>query len=116
MTEAKETEVNVMFCQNCGHEVKEGDAYCPFCGANLKDTHSGYTYFGNKTGNSNIDNDQGNVGYAILSFFLPLVGLILFLCWRKEKPKTAKQAGLGALSALAVWIILLIFIGVCIAL
>lgn len=105
-----------MFCQNCGHEIREEDKFCPFCGTDLKGTHSGYTYFEDKARKDNMSIDQGNVGFAIVSFFLPLVGLILFLCWRKEKPKTAKQAGLGALSALVVWIILLIFIGVCIAL
>ena len=42
-------------------------------------------------------NDSGSIGWAILSFFIPIVGLILFLVWRTTKPKTAKVAGIGAL-------------------
>jgi hypothetical protein len=41
--------------------------------------------------------DKGSVGFGILSFFIPLVGLILFLVWHKEKPRKAKSAGIGAL-------------------
>ena len=42
-------------------------------------------------------NDSGSIGWAILGFFIPLVGLILFLVWRTTKPKCAKMAGIGAL-------------------
>ena len=41
--------------------------------------------------------DSGSFGWAVLGFFIPLVGLILFLVWRKTKPKSAKNAGIGAL-------------------
>lgn len=41
--------------------------------------------------------DQGNFGWAVLGFFFPIVGLILFLCWQNTKKKSAKQAGIGAL-------------------
>ena len=35
--------------------------------------------------------------WGVLGYFFPLVGLILFLVWREEKPKTAESAGIGAL-------------------
>lgn len=98
-----------MFCQKCGHEVHEEDKFCPYCGASQNNTS--YTYF---TTRKEEKIDTGNAGFAVVSFFFPIVGLILFLCWRKEKPKTAKQAGLGALASLAVILILGIFVGVCI--
>ena len=41
--------------------------------------------------------DQGNFGWAVLGFFFPIVGLILFLCWMDTKKKSSKQAGIGAL-------------------
>ena len=41
--------------------------------------------------------DSGSIGWAILGFFIPLVGLILFLVWKNTKPKCAKMAGIGAL-------------------
>ena len=36
-------------------------------------------------------------GWGLLGFFIPLVGFILFLVWRKEKKKAAKASGIGAL-------------------
>ncbi len=41
--------------------------------------------------------DSGSIGWAVLGFFIPLVGLILFLVWRTTKPNCAKMAGIGAL-------------------
>jgi hypothetical protein len=34
--------------------------------------------------------DKTSIGFCILSFLIPIVGLILFLVWRKDKPKKAK--------------------------
>lgn len=41
--------------------------------------------------------DSGSIGWGVLGFFFPLVGLILFLVWRTKKPKCAKVAGIGAI-------------------
>ena len=41
--------------------------------------------------------DDGNIGWGILSFFITLVGLILYLVWKDSKPKSAKVAGKWAL-------------------
>ena len=43
------------------------------------------------------EEDKGSFGWAVLGFFIPLVGLILFLAWKNTKPKSAKKAGIGAL-------------------
>lgn len=37
------------------------------------------------------------MGWGILGFFIPLVGLILYLTWRNDQPKNARKAGQGAL-------------------
>ncbi len=44
-----------------------------------------------------VAEDKGSVGWAILGFFIPLVGIILFLAWNKSRHGDAKKAGLGAL-------------------
>ena len=36
-------------------------------------------------------------GWAVLGFFIPLAGLILFLVWGQTRPEDAKAAGKGAL-------------------
>jgi tryptophan-rich sensory protein len=41
--------------------------------------------------------DKPNGGFAVLGFFVPIVGLILFLVWNKEYPRKAKSCGKGAL-------------------
>ena len=49
--------------------------------------------------------EKANIGLAILSFFIPLVGLILFLTQKDKKPKTAKACGLAALISFVLGII-----------
>lgn len=57
--------------------------------------------------------DTGSFGWAVLGFFFPIVGFILFLVWKSEKPVSAKQAGMGALvsviSTVVLWILLIVF-------
>ncbi|EHO82926.1 hypothetical protein [Fusobacterium ulcerans] len=43
------------------------------------------------------DQDRGGFAWGCLGFCIPIVGLILWLVWRDEKPKTAKAVGIGAL-------------------
>lgn len=51
------------------------------------------------------------IGWAILCFLLPLVGLILFIVWRKEQPRKAKWSGIAAIAGVIVAIILNIAVG-----
>lgn len=57
--------------------------------------------------------DTGSFGWAVLGFFFPIVGLILFFIWKTEKPVSAKQAGMGALVSVIVsvvlWLIVFMF-------
>lgn len=41
--------------------------------------------------------DASSIGYAILCFCFPIVGLILYCVWRESLPKRAKSAGVGGL-------------------
>lgn len=43
------------------------------------------------------NNDNGGFLWGLLGCCIPIVGLILFLVWKDQKPKTAKAAGIGAL-------------------
>lgn len=59
--------------------------------------------------------DNGSFGWAVLGFFFPIVGLILYLVWRTEKPLSARRAGMGALVSVivgAVFTVLLIVVEV----
>lgn len=56
--------------------------------------------------------DSSSFGYALLGFFIPIVGLILFLIWKDEYPLRAKSAGKGALVSVIVSVVLGIIYGV----
>jgi hypothetical protein len=75
-----------MYCKNCGKIVDEDSLYCNNCGTRLDNIQ-----------NQTISEDKPSFGFAILGFFIPLVGLILFLIYEGKKPKRAKSAGKGAL-------------------
>ena len=49
--------------------------------------------------NTNVTNpeDKGGFLWGLLGCCIPVVGLILFLVWKDNKPKTAKAAGIGAI-------------------
>lgn len=82
------------YCQSCGTELKEHQDVCLSCGTMVKKT----------TAVSSID--TGGFGWGLLGFCIPIVGLILFLVWRTEKPRTSSAAGKGALISVILGIVL----------
>ena len=52
--------------------------------------------------------DRGGFLWGLLGCCIPVVGLVLFLVWRDEKPKTAKAAG----ALVSVILTILIYVGV----
>ena len=54
--------------------------------------------------------DSGSIGWGVLGFFFPIVGLILFLVWKTNKPNSAKVAGIGAIIGFALGLISQFFI------
>ena len=51
----------------------------------------------NVVNTSTTEKEGSKFGWGVLGFFIPLVGLILFLVWMKDKKKASKAAGIGAL-------------------
>lgn len=56
--------------------------------------------------------NSGSFGWAVLGFFIPLAGLILFLVWKDQRPGDSKMAGMGALvsviAGVALWLLFII--------
>ena len=71
------------YCKNCGAPIDDRAVICPSCGV-AQDSNPPVV-------------DNGGFGWGLLGCCLPIVGLILFLVWKDQKPKTAKAAGIGAL-------------------
>lgn len=88
-----------MYCKNCGRTVDDTSSYCNNCGARID----------NKP-NADVSEDNSNLGFAIFGFFIPIVGLILFLIYEEKKPKRAKSAVKGALIGFITEIVLAIIL------
>ena len=91
------------FCKNCGKEISEDAYICVNCGNKVLEN--------NKT---EIDtfNDKGGFLWGLFGASAPLAGLILFIMWRKKRPKCAKAVGIGALiyTIINVLLVVLIFV------
>lgn len=58
----------------------------------------------------NNDADQPSVGFNILAFLMPLIGLILYCVWQNQYPRKAKAIGQWALIGFIVGAICSIFL------
>lgn len=85
-----------MYCKNCGEMIDDKAVICPKCGVAQVQLPS--------------VTDSGSFGWALLGFFIPVVGLILFLVWRESKPKSSKKAGIGALVSVLLGILFYILV------
>ena len=96
-----------MYCKHCGNQLPDGALYCPSCGASNKDDYFDepvkdvYSYSTNDA-QSTSDGDTGRFAWAVLGFFVPIAGLILYFVLRRNKPRTAKKALIGAIVGFAV--------------
>lgn len=108
-----------MNCTNCGAQLMPGAQICPNCGAPVaaapqnyaqqpqyqqpqyqqpyqQQQQQGYGYA--------VSNEDATVGFKLLSFFIPLVGLILYFTEKDKAPKKAEScltfAGVGFGAAL----------------
>ena len=90
-----------MFCKKCGKEILDDAVICVHCGCS--------------TQNNNLvvanTNDAPSTGRAVLGFFIPLAGLIVWLINKDTKPLMAKSAGKGALIGFIISIVFSIIYG-----
>lgn len=91
-----------MFCKKCGHEIMDDAVICVHCGCSTQ------------ASNPVVRNayDAPSTGMAVLGFFIPLAGLILWLINKDTKPLMAKSAGKGALIGFIVSVVFSILYGV----
>ena len=102
------------YCSNCGSPINDGDNVCSNCGNKVTITSKENNQRSNDSTEvksyekasslqeSQVSKDTGSPWWAVLGFFIPLVGFILFLVWRTTQPNNAKSSGFGALISV-VW-------------
>ena len=71
-----------MFCPNCGANVSSSEYVCPKCNNVLRQP---------EVVNSVNDQDTPTIGLKLVSFLVPIVGIILYFLWSKEFPVKAKS-------------------------
>ena len=114
------------FCTYCGSEMADSANFCPRCGTKASTLSAWDKTKTNDIPNTAWDrpnqNETPNTGWGntektapkvnehqkddaflwtVISFFLPLVGLILWLIWKDDKPVDAMGAAKGALVSIA---------------
>jgi uncharacterized membrane protein YvbJ len=86
-----------MYCKKCGQQVDDNAMFCPYCVESLQQngyyTQQSYQTQPTKNG----EQDGSSAGFNVLSFFFPLVGLILYIVWKDSLPIRAKNIGKWAL-------------------
>lgn len=92
-----------MACKNCGKETDGNAEVCPDCGENKEDGPA------EQEKEQAAEKESGHkAGWGILSFFFPVVGLILFLKWKAKRRKKASVCGKCALAGAIVETFLLL--------
>ena len=71
-----------MKCPNCGKEIADDSIFCEFCGTRVQ----------NQVVNPEVEDSEveATFGQKLVSFLIPLVGLIIYGINNKRKPKMAK--------------------------
>ncbi len=78
-----------MFCSKCGKELLDEAVVCTNCGCAVNGANS--------MANAAAGEDIPNGGLNVLSFFIPIVGLVLYCVMQSKTPRKAKQIGIFAL-------------------
>lgn len=108
----------VFYCKNCGKQINPEKAFCPYCGAEkgaaapqqAAQPAPAAPVNVNLVNNTPAVPDAPNMGFAVLGFFFPLIGLILWLIWKDQTPLKAKSCGKGALVGVIVSVVSYVFI------
>lgn len=92
------------FCSNCGNEVADEAVICPKCGVSVNQKNQNVSPKGNNS------NGMATAGF-VLSFFVPLLGLIFSILGLKKVKETNTGKGLSTagiiISSIALFITLI---------
>ena len=90
-----------MFCKNCGTQISDSAIFCEKCGVRQR---------------GQVSADEGKdykLIYGLIGFFIPIVGVILYLIYEKSRPVAARAAVKGAIISVIVSVGLSVLAIVC---
>ena len=80
------------YCRKCGEVIDDEAVICPKCGVQQKEYKK-------------ASDDDGSILWLLLGLLIPIAGLILWIMWKDDKPKSARMAGIGFLANIIFWIV-----------
>ena len=89
----EENGITQKFCSHCGNEVLPQSVICPKCGCSIAVVS---------------ESDIPSTSLNIISFFIPIVGLVLYLVHRDKSPRKAKAIGKFSLIGLCIYLLLVV--------
>lgn len=91
---------NTVYCRRCGKPVSSDAVICIHCGCSISGKQIKSSSSGDGDGVA-----WGFIGFFMGLFFTPIIGLILWLVWRDDKPERAKGVGIGTLISLVMGVV-----------
>jgi uncharacterized membrane protein YvbJ len=88
-------------CPNCNAQLADNAILCPHCG----------TAFSVAPAVAAATDDASSAGFGVLSFFVPVVGLILYILWHDATPKKAKSCIIGAIAGFVTYFVFMLIVG-----
>ncbi len=90
------------YCKKCGKELLDDAAFCSACGAACKSLPAKP---------AEEVKDGRSFSYALIGFFFPVVGLILYVVEQDKRPKRARSAVRGAVAGVAAGVLISVLYG-----
>lgn len=99
------------YCYRCGAPIDDNANFCQNCGTSQKqqqyDQYNQYNqYPQNPQPAKPAVEDKKSFPIALLGFFIPIAGIILYFVWKDETPLKAKSALKGAIVAIVIAVLL----------
>ncbi len=79
-----------MFCRNCGNQLTDNDKFCGKCGTPAFVPNTVQSAPVVNTPAKGTDTSTEKILYGAVGFISPLIGLVISLASKKDKPEAAK--------------------------
>lgn len=79
-----------MYCSDCGNKLEENMSVCPQCG-HPANSNSFSTFNSGMSAAVSGNFDIPNPGLCVLSFFLPIFGIVLSLAMHRKTPYSCRR-------------------------
>lgn len=86
------------FCYSCSKEIDENQDLCDECQTEVE--HDDET--------KNEEDEAFVLGWGVLGFFFPIIGIILWMLWIGTKPRASNASGIGVLLGIGFQALLLV--------